>query len=86
MEPTGFADRVAAEVRAQIARAGVTSSFVADAIGMPKATLSRRLTGKSPFDVYEIAQIAEVLAFDVAVLMQAAETVERSIAVEQLAS
>ncbi|WP_290473899.1 helix-turn-helix transcriptional regulator [Leifsonia sp. 71-9] len=64
MEALTYGEAVAAEVRAQIARAARTHSSVAEETGIPKATLSRKTTGKTPFDVVEVARIAAALRID----------------------
>ena len=51
---------VAATVRAEMARRHLTQSDVADAIGVPRTGVSRRLTGQTPFDVDELAALADL--------------------------
>lgn len=60
---------VAAEVRAAIARAGVTRQEVAEAIGMTEATFSRKANGVTPFSVVDIVFIAAYLGIDQASLL-----------------
>jgi transcriptional regulator with XRE-family HTH domain len=55
---------VAAEVRAAIARAGLTHKQVAEAIGVTEATFSRKTNGITPFSVVEVILIAAVLGID----------------------
>ncbi|RBO73474.1 hypothetical protein DSP71_04785 [Microbacterium sp. H6] len=55
---------VAAEVRAAIARAGLTHKQVAEAIGMAEATFSRRANGHTPFSVVDTVLIAVFLGID----------------------
>ncbi|UAJ80194.1 helix-turn-helix domain-containing protein [Leifsonia sp. ZF2019] len=64
MEALTYGESIAAEVRAQIARAARTHSSIAEETGIPKATLSRKTTGKTPFNVIEVAQIAVALGID----------------------
>jgi len=61
MEPRSYPQQVASEVRASIARAGVTATDVAKATGMSKATLSRKLRGFTPFNAEDLASIAAVV-------------------------
>lgn len=60
---------VAAEVRAAIARAGVTHQEVAEAVGMAKATFSRKTSGLTPFTVVDIILIGAYLGIDIAALV-----------------
>lgn len=61
--PRTTTERVAAEVRAQMARKRVTQTDLAAALGVSQMTISRRLNGRAPFDVEELAAVA--LALDV---------------------
>lgn len=54
-------DRVAANVRAEIARVGIRRAEVASALGLSYAGLSRRLSGAVAFDVDELAALAVLL-------------------------
>jgi len=56
-------DLVAAEVRALMARRRVSGAELARGIGVPQASLQRRLSGRYPFDVDVLAMIADY--FDV---------------------
>ena len=51
-------------VAAAIARSGLTSSAVATRAGIARTTLLRKIQGRSPFNVAEIAAIAEVVGCD----------------------
>lgn len=55
---TTFPVRVAGSVAEAISEAGETSTSVADATGIPRSTLRRRLLGSSPFTVAELGLIA----------------------------
>lgn len=59
--PHEIQEQVAAEVRAEMARQRLTLRDVAGKIGMVHTSLHRRLTGKIPFDVGELARMADVL-------------------------
>lgn len=56
---------VAAEVRAQLARAQWTGRSMALRLGWTQPYISRRLTGEVPFDVNDLAAIAAVLGIPV---------------------
>lgn len=61
--------RVAAEVRAEIARAGTTQLAVAQASGIARSTLYRKLKAvedRDALDVEELDKIAKVLSVPVA--------------------
>jgi transcriptional regulator with XRE-family HTH domain len=52
---------VAAEVRAQLARRKLSGVRAARALGWSQNYISRRLSGTVPFDVTDLAAIAELL-------------------------
>jgi transcriptional regulator with XRE-family HTH domain len=54
-------DRIAAEVRAELARQGKTQREVGDLIGMTQQSLGLRLAGTRSFRAEEITKLAEVL-------------------------
>lgn len=65
-----IADRsVAANVRAEIARAGVSQSSVAEALGISKAGLSRRMNGHLSFRVSELVAICDLIGISPHTLM-----------------
>ena len=53
--------RVAAEVRASLARANLSGNRAASRLGWKQQYLSRRLSGTVPFDVSELYAIADLL-------------------------
>ncbi|WP_165766697.1 helix-turn-helix domain-containing protein, partial [Mycolicibacterium canariasense] len=62
---TSVRARVAAEVRAEIARAGASQLAVAKATGISQSTLNRKLNPKAArdaLDIDELDRIAQVLA------------------------
>lgn len=59
------AQRIAAEVRAIIARSGKKHGDVAEALGLSPSQLSRRVKGDIPFSAEQIAKLAQF--FDVPV-------------------
>lgn len=48
-------------VRAEMARAGVTQAALAKVLGLSQAAVSARLLGKTPFDINELTTIAATL-------------------------
>jgi transcriptional regulator with XRE-family HTH domain len=60
---------VAAEVRAQMARQQVTGKSIARELSLSQQSISLRLTGKVPFDISELAQVARILGVRIASLI-----------------
>lgn len=48
-----------ANVRAEMARRGISQMRLAEALGMSQPAVSARLRGVTPFDINELAAIAE---------------------------
>lgn len=67
-------DRVASNIRAEMARRRVSQREVAERLGVSQQSLSYRLTGRTPFDVGELAAIADVLGVTAASLLGEPET------------
>jgi transcriptional regulator with XRE-family HTH domain len=65
METKTPRERVAAEVRACIARSGMKPTAIAQLTGIAQSTLSRKLSAQSSFDVDELHTIARALDVDV---------------------
>lgn len=61
MELSNFPRAVTEVVRVALDDAEITHREVTRRTGIPTATLSRRMTGNSPFDTNEIALIAGIL-------------------------
>ncbi|MGX6508247.1 helix-turn-helix domain-containing protein [Rhodococcus sp. SJ-2] len=57
--------RIATAVRAAITTAGLNENAVADATGIPRVTLRRRLNGSVPFNADELVVLARVTGADV---------------------
>jgi len=69
------AKRIAAEVRAEMARQGISQQALALRLGWLQPRVSRRLTdGETfvPFDTQELAAVAHALGVDVSHFMPAA--------------
>ena len=58
--------RVAAEVRAEMARSRLSGNRLAQIAGKSQAYWSRRISGEVAFDVDDLGTIADVLGIDVA--------------------
>lgn len=77
MEPTQTptastpARRIALEVRAEMARQGMTQEALGALIGWDQRRVSRRLTGEVPLDVTELTAIADALGIGVTQLLAA---------------
>lgn len=56
--PQTLTQRVAAEVRAEVARQSVTQDHIAQILGVAQPNVSRRLNGKQPFDTDELDKLA----------------------------
>lgn len=67
------AERVGANVRAEMTRAGVSQTTLAEQLGMSQPALSKRLLGKQVFDVDELARVAAALELDMSVLIAGAD-------------
>lgn len=72
MRTADYPTRVAAEVRAEMARKNITALELSQLTGIPQTTLARRLRGFVPFDVAELAAVATVLEVDTPDLMRRA--------------
>lgn len=62
--------RVASAVRAEVARRKISQSEIAGLLGISQASLSRRMTGLTPFDIDEVDKIAAHLELPVASLFE----------------
>lgn len=71
--PHSYAGLVAAEIRGHMARKQRTGVELARYLGITQTTLSRRLTGRTAFDLDEIALVAEWLELPISVLVTPAD-------------
>jgi transcriptional regulator with XRE-family HTH domain len=62
-------DRVASNVRAELARRRLSQQALAAALGVSQTHVSRRLVGKVAFDVEELHAVADFLGLRVAALL-----------------
>lgn len=60
---------VAQRVRTAMELAGQTPKALADATGLPRTTLNRRLTGNSDFTLHELSVLAPVLGLTIGDLL-----------------
>lgn len=67
------AQRVAAEIRAEMARQGVTAGTVAQATDMSRSTLHRKLTDRTAFTVTEAARVCTALGVPLSEMVRRAE-------------
>lgn len=67
--PTTYQEMVAAQVRAEVARAQVSGRRIALALGVEPSYISRRMTGHTPFTVDELVAISGVLEIPVTALL-----------------
>lgn len=65
-----LAEAVSAEVRAEMGRQQKSRREVADAMGVSHMYLSRRLNGRTPFDLTDLDRIAAALGVPVARLLR----------------
>ena len=61
--------RVADEVRGELARQHRTQTDLAEVLGIKQSAVSRRLTGVVPFDVAELAIVAAYLGVEPGALL-----------------
>ena len=55
------AHRVAGLIRSEVARNGIRSASIGDALGLGPGAVSRRLNGWTPFSVDEVGTLASLL-------------------------
>ena len=67
--PISPTKRVAAAVRIEMQTQQLTQAHLATALRISQQSVSRRLSGETPFNVDELAIIADLLAVDAAVLL-----------------
>lgn len=75
MEPVTDRQRIAAEVRAEIARQSKTQRQVAELVDMTQQALQLRLAGSRSFRAEEISKLADALGVPVEQFLTAPERV-----------
>lgn len=63
--PQTLTQRIAAEVRAEVARQRVTHRELGDRIGLSQPQVSKRLSGALPMDTVDLERIANALGVPV---------------------
>ena len=63
---TSARGKLAAEVRAEAARAGISQNKLAHLTGISQSTINRKFKGQKPFDIDDLEKIANVLGITVA--------------------
>ena len=58
--------RITGNLRAEMARRGITQQQVADVLGLSQAAVSRRLLGQSPISIDQLFAITEHFGIDMA--------------------
>lgn len=71
-DPDAVQHVVADEVRAEMARQRKTAAELAIAVGVNQHTMGRRLNGSTPFNVMELARVAECFGTTADVIMSRA--------------
>lgn len=72
-ELTTRSERVAEEVRAEMARQEITVNALSEKSGVPISTLRRSVKGKRPFTINELFVITRLLGISATELIQRAE-------------
>lgn len=67
-----LAQTVASEVRAEMARQRVTHRALAEHLNLPQPSVTRRLNGRTVFDIAELEKVAEFLGVPVTNFMPSA--------------
>lgn len=74
--PEATSKALAEAVKAALETAGVSRRDAAERTGIPLTTLQRRLTGRSPFLVTELAVLASLTGTTVSALAATAESMD----------
>ncbi|QXQ14880.1 helix-turn-helix domain-containing protein [Skermania piniformis] len=64
-----YAEQVAGNIRAEVARAKLAQTTIADALGLTQTAVSRRLRGATEWALSDLPRIAELLGTTVADLV-----------------
>lgn len=75
MHTDNTSTRISRVVTQMLEQAGVSQKAAAEATGIPRATLIRRLSGHSPFQTTELEAVAALLGVNVSDIVLAAEHV-----------
>lgn len=66
---SGIRQAVASAVRVELARRNMSAAELARRAGVRQSYISRRMTGESPFNIDDLARIADVLGVQMADLL-----------------
>jgi transcriptional regulator with XRE-family HTH domain len=69
----GLTPRVAAEIRAEMARQGVSQRQIGEVLGISQPQVSKRLLGEVAFNTTELEKVAEFLGVPVTNFMHTPE-------------
>jgi len=72
---TAISETIAATIRAELARRKLTQEGLAAALGLSQPNVSRRLAGATPWNVEELAAVADLFGMEVRDLLPAAKAV-----------
>lgn len=70
-----ISERVAESVRVEAARRSISQTKIAEALGTSQQSVSRRMLGKTAFDVEEIYSLASAFGMTVSALLPDADIV-----------
>lgn len=70
-----ISERVAESVRVEAARRSISQTKIAEALGTSQQSISRRMLGKTSFDVEEIYSLASTFGMTVSALLPDADIV-----------
>ncbi len=73
MDTPPIASEVLVQVRAEMARQGLTQARLADLLGIPYGTIKARLAGSTSLTIAHLDAIARALGTDASTLMSRAE-------------
>lgn len=68
MPTTNPDERIAANVRAEMARRSISQQTIARQLGWTQAYASRRIRGRTPFDAGQLEQVAEIIGVPISEL------------------
>lgn len=72
-QPQTISESLAAVVRGELAAQRITQRMASEGAGIPLTTLHRKLSGRAPFNVVELAALAEILGVSLTEFAQRAE-------------
>lgn len=70
---TGLREAVAEAIRVEMARRRLTQRALADATGLKRSYIGRRMTGEVPFTTDDLVKVSAVLDVPLSTLLQTSE-------------